>query len=135
MPPHAPFPRRISFFLRLMRSGRPRGWNCLTICAILKKLHKNYQEVVHSVDQSQDKQNNLLLKLARMIVDKRSLIFLLTGIAIVFSLIAAGWVRVENDLTAYLPSGSSTKEGLDVMKRYGLQFYDSLLLVSASIYT
>ena len=25
-----------------------------------------------------------------------------------------------------------TEKGLDVMKRYGLQFYDSLLLVSAS---
>ena len=132
MPPHAPCPRRISFFLRLMRGGRPRGWNCLTICAILKNLHKNYQEVVHSVDQSQDKQNNLLLKLARMIVDKRSLIFLLTGIAIVFSLFAAGWVRVENDLTAYLPSGSSTKEGLDVMEEQFIT-YGSADIMAANL--
>ena len=63
------------------------------------------------------KQNSFMLKLATFIVDKRNLIFLILIIGIIFSAIATNWVNVENDLTAYLPSGSSTKIGLDVMER------------------
>ena len=69
------------------------------------------------MDQKPEKQNSFMLKLATTIVDKRSLVFLLVMIAIVFSVIASGWVNVEDDLTAYLPSDSLTKVGLDVMER------------------
>ena len=58
-----------------------------------------------------------MLKLATFIVDKRSLIFLIVIIGIIFSAVAVNWVNVENDLTAYLPADSSTKIGLDVMER------------------
>ena len=67
------------------------------------------------MDQKPEKQNNFMLKLATVIVDKRSLIFLIVIIGIVFSAVAVNWVNVENDLTAYLPADSSTKIGLDVM--------------------
>ena len=69
------------------------------------------------MEQIPEKQNGFMLKLATVIVDKRNLIFLLLAIAIVFSLVSRSWVSVENDLTAYLPSDSATKVGLDVMKR------------------
>ncbi len=69
------------------------------------------------MDQKPEKQNNFMLKLATVIVDKRSLIFLIVIIGIVFSAVAVNWVNVENDLTAYLPADSSTKIGLDVMER------------------
>ena len=61
------------------------------------------------------KQNNFMMKLAATIVDRRNLIFLLIVIAIVFSVFSRNWVKVENDLTAYLPADSATKKGLDVM--------------------
>ena len=69
------------------------------------------------MEQKPEKQNNFMLKLATFIVDKRSLIFLIVIIGIVFSAVAVNWVNVENDLTAYLPADSSTKIGLDVMER------------------
>ena len=69
------------------------------------------------MEQIPEKQNNFMLKLATFIVDKRSLIFLIVIIGIVFSAVAVNWVNVENDLTAYLPADSSTKIGLDVMER------------------
>ena len=69
------------------------------------------------MDQKPEKQNNFMLKLATVIVDKRSLIFLIVIIGIIFSAVAVNWVNVENDLTAYLPATSSTKIGLDVMER------------------
>ena len=71
-----------------------------------------------------------MLKVATFIVDKRNLIFLLIGIAIVFSLFAAGWVTVENDLTAYLPSGSATKAGLDVMEEEFITYGSADIMVA-----
>ena len=69
------------------------------------------------MEQKPEKQNNFMLKLATFIVDKRSLIFLIVIIGIIFSAVAVNWVNVENDLTAYLPADSATKIGLDVMER------------------
>ena len=67
------------------------------------------------MDQKTEKQNSFMMKVATLIVDKRSLIFLFVLIGIVFSVISMGWVGVENDLTKYLPATSDTKIGLDVM--------------------
>ena len=69
-------------------------------------------------------------KLAAFIVDKRNLIFLLIGIFMIFSLISRGWVEVENDLTAYLPEGSATKEGLDLMKEQFITYGSADLMVA-----
>ena len=61
-----------------------------------------------------------------------TLIELLVGIAIIFSVVAAGWVTVENDLTAYLPRGSATKEGLDVMDAQFIT-YGSARIMAANV--
>ena len=54
--------------------------------------------------------------LATFIVDKRNLFFLLTIIGLVFSIFSRNWVQVENDLTAFLPEDSETKQALNVME-------------------
>ena len=54
-------------------------------------------------------------KLAALIVDKRNLFFLLYIFAIVFCVVAQGWVKVENDITTYLPDDTETRQGLTVM--------------------
>ena len=77
-------------------------------------------------------QGGFMMKLAAFIVDKRNLVFLLVGIAMVFSLFSRGWVEVENDLTAYLPAGSATKEGLDVMEQQFIT-YGSAKLMAANL--
>ena len=84
------------------------------------------------MDGNDAKRSSPMLRLATHIVDKRNLVFLLVGIALIFSLAAKGWVSVENDLTAYLPSDSETKEGLDVM---GKQFitYGSANIMAANV--
>ena len=61
------------------------------------------------------KSDNFMAKLATFIVDKRNLFFLIFAILIIFSAFARNWVNVENDLTAYLPDGTETKAGLDLM--------------------
>ena len=59
---------------------------------------------------------NFMTKLATLIVDKRNLFFLLTVIALIFSAFSRNWVQVENELTAFLPDESETKQALNVME-------------------
>ncbi|MGN1343528.1 MAG: RND family transporter, partial [Traorella sp.] len=60
--------------------------------------------------------NNFMMKLATEIVEKRSLIMLIATIAMIFSLISSHWVKVENELSEYLPDDSTTKQGLEIME-------------------
>ena len=81
------------------------------------------------MDQKREKQSSFMMKLATFIVDKRSLIFLLLAIAIVFSIVARSWVSVEDDLTAYLPADSATKIGLDVMEQEFITYGTANIMV------
>ena len=56
-------------------------------------------------------------KLAAFIVDGRGLIFLLFAVAAIFCAVSRGWVQVNDDLTAYLPETTETRQGLDLMNR------------------
>ncbi len=75
-----------------------------------------------------------MVKLATFIVDKRNLIFLLIAILLLFSLFSRSWVKVENDLTAYLPQQSETRQGLDVMEREFTTFGSAKLMFSSISY-
>ena len=54
-------------------------------------------------------------KLAAFIVDKRNLFFLLYIFALVFCFFSTEWVKVENDITTYLPAETETRRGLTIM--------------------
>ena len=82
------------------------------------------------MEHKQDSSPNVMTRVATFIVDKRNLIFLLVGIAIAFSVFSRSWVTVENDLTAYLPAGSSTKEGLDVMEQQFITYGSAKIMVA-----
>ncbi len=60
--------------------------------------------------------NSFMLKICTFIVDKRNLFFLIYAILCIFSVIASGWVKVENKLDKYLPPTSETRQGLDLME-------------------
>ena len=59
--------------------------------------------------------NDVMHKIARQIVERRNLIFLIVVILLIFSIISKDWVHVENDLTTYLPDTSGTRQALDIM--------------------
>ncbi len=69
-------------------------------------------------------------KIATFIVDKRNFFFLLYVFAIVFSLIAMGWVKVENDVTTYLPEHTETRQGLVAMNENFVMFGSARIMVS-----
>ena len=55
-------------------------------------------------------------KLARQIVERRNLVFLFVVLATIFTVFAVKWVKVETDMTTYLPKTSETRLGLDIME-------------------
>lgn len=60
---------------------------------------------------------HVMEKIATFIVDKRNLFFLLYLFAIIFSIYAMGWAKVENDITAYLSEDTETRQGVEIMER------------------
>ena len=101
---------------------------CFPLCGLL--LNNRKSEEPDPMEQQNAAKPNVMIRVATFIVDKRSLIFLLVGIAIVFSLFSKNWVSVENDLTAYLPAGSVTKEGLDLMEQQFITYGSAKIMVA-----
>jgi predicted RND superfamily exporter protein len=71
---------------------------------------------VNMEKQEEKAGNSFMLKICAFIVDKRNLFFLIYAILCIFSVIARGWVGVENQLSEYLPDTSETRQGLDLME-------------------
>ncbi len=84
--------------------------------------------------QTEKKQAGFMMKLATFIVDKRNLVFLVIGIMLAFSVVSRSWVKVENDLTAYLPAASETRQGLDVMAEQFTTFGSAKLMIANVTY-
>lgn len=73
-------------------------------------------------------------KIATFIVDKRNLFFLLYAFASIFSIVATGWVKVENDITTYLPEDTETRQGLTVMNDNFVTYGTARVMVSNVTY-
>ena len=84
------------------------------------------------MDNKENAGNSFMLKICAFIVDKRNLFFLIYALVCIFSVIAKGWVGVENKLDKYLPSTCETRRGLDLMQE---QFttYGSVKVMVANI--
>ena len=73
-------------------------------------------------------------KIATFIVDKRNLFFILYAFALIFSIVATGWVKVENDITTYLPEDTETRQGLTVMNDNFVTYGTARVMVSNVTY-
>lgn len=69
-------------------------------------------------------------KLAAFIVDKRNLFFLLYLFALIFCCFSMNWVKVENDITKYLPESTETRRGLTLMEDEFITYGSARVLVS-----
>lgn len=64
-----------------------------------------------------NKKPSPLHRASEWIVDHYRLFFIVCAALLVFSAVASGWVKVENDVAAYLPADSETRQGLDIMEQ------------------
>ena len=61
------------------------------------------------------KDNSFMMKLATLIVDKRKGFYLIFIVLCIFCVLSMNKVKVNNDLTTYLPDTTETRRGLDLM--------------------
>ena len=80
------------------------------------------------------KQRSFMEKLATVIVDRRSLFFLLFAAAAIFCFFSRNWVTVNDDLTAYLPESTETRRGLELMEREFTTFGTAKVMVENVTY-
>lgn len=72
---------------------------------------------VRSGDSIMNQKPSPLHRASEWIVDHYRLFFVVFAALLVFSAVASGWVKVENDVAAYLPADSETRQGLDIMEQ------------------
>ncbi|MCI8530889.1 MAG: MMPL family transporter [Lachnospiraceae bacterium] len=65
--------------------------------------------------EKEKKDNSFMMKLSTLIVDKRKGFYLVFIMLILFSVLSMNRVKVNNDLTSYLPDTTETRQGLDLM--------------------
>lgn len=81
--------------------------------------------------ETKQKQNGSgMEKVASFIVDRRNLFFLIYIFALIFSLFSINWVKVENDITTYLPSDTETRQGLTIMNDNFTTYGSARVMVS-----
>ena len=64
---------------------------------------------------SEKKDESFMIKLSTLIVDKRKGFYLIFIVLIIFSILSMNKVKVNNDLTTYLPDTTETRQGIDLM--------------------
>ena len=80
--------------------------------------------------KNEQEDTGFMIKVATFIVDRRNLLFLLFGIAILFSVVAMNWVAVENALSAYLPDTTETRQGLNRMDEQFITYGTAKVMVA-----
>ena len=86
------------------------------------------------VSMGAGKKQSFMEQVASLIVDRRSVFFLLFVIAAGFCAVSRGWVRVNDDLTAYLPESTETRQGLDLMEQEFTTFGTAQVMVENVTY-
>lgn len=69
-------------------------------------------------------------KVATFIVDKRNIFFLLFIGTCLFSVVSSGWVLTNDDITAYLPDDTETRQGLTLMEEEFTTYATARVMVS-----
>lgn len=76
------------------------------------------------------KERNLIRTIASVLVDRRHLVFLLYGFALLFCMCSVTWVEVENDVTRYLPEQTETRMGIEAMNANFETYATAQIMVS-----
>lgn len=82
-----------------------------------------------------EEKQSVIEKMAGFIVDKRKAFYLIyIGLAL-FCAVSSGWVKVDNDLTDYLPDTTETRQGLTLMDEEFTTFATADVMVDNISYT
>ena len=76
-----------------------------------------------------------MYKISAFIVDKRQGFILFFVIAALFCAVSSGWVKVNDDITSYLPESTETRRGLDIMESEFTTFGTAKVMVDNITYS
>lgn len=79
--------------------------------------------------EKEKKDNSFMIRLATLIVDKRKGFYLVFILLILYSVLSMNKVKVNNDLTSYLPDTTETRQGLDLMDEQFLTYGTARIMV------
>ena len=79
--------------------------------------------------EKEKKDESFMIKLSTLIVDKRKGFYLIFIVLIIFSVIYMNKVKVNNDLTTYLPETTETRQGLDLMDQQFITYGTARIMV------
>lgn len=76
---------------------------------------------------------NIMTKIARFIVDKRMAFFIFFVVAVIYCVASIGKVRVNNDMTSYLPADTETRRGIAIMsEEYSVSATGQIMIANIS---
>jgi len=75
------------------------------------------------------KEDSFMIKLSTLIVDKRKGFYLIFIMLIIFSLLSMNKVKVNNDLTTYLPDTTETRQGINLMDEQFITYGTARIMV------
>lgn len=90
-----------------------------------QKEKRNGEEAMEKGKQD----DSFMMKLATLIVDKRKGFYLIFIVLIIFSIISMNRVKVNNDLTTYLPDTTETRQGIDLMDEQFITYGTARVMV------
>ncbi|MBD5461224.1 MAG: MMPL family transporter [Lachnospiraceae bacterium] len=79
--------------------------------------------------EKEKKDTSFMMKLSTLIVDKRKGFYLIFIMLILYSIVSMNKVKVNNDLTSYLPNTTETRQGLDLMDEQFLTYGTARVMV------
>lgn len=79
--------------------------------------------------EKEKKDTSFMMKLSTLIVDKRKGFYLIFILLILYSIVSMDKVKVNNDLTSYLPETTETRQGLDLMDEQFLTYGTARVMV------
>lgn len=81
-----------------------------------------------------DNENNMMVRIATVIVDKRNIIYALFAIFLAYCLVSIPKVKVNNDITSYLGADTETRISLDIMEEEFTTYGTAKVMVSNITY-
>lgn len=79
--------------------------------------------------ENEQKENSFMMKFATLIVDKRKGIYLVFIVLIIFSIWSMNKVKINNDLTTYLPDTTETRQGINLMDEQFITYGTARIMV------
>ncbi|WP_226391876.1 efflux RND transporter permease subunit [Ructibacterium gallinarum] len=76
------------------------------------------------------RENNMMERAATFIVDKRKAVYIVFALALFFSVLSIPKVRVNNDITSYLPTDTETRQSIEIMKQEFVTYDTAKLMIT-----